>query len=314
MSTTILDDVFKTLKIDCPNLMLPIVNELFQETYSGNEEILLSNDEHLLRRSNTSDKKRFSDSHFLVIKQTIINRYHIECQSTLDPTILQRMAEYDVEIALEHSNIKNTDLIMEFPYSAVLYLNSTKNTPDEMHIYIKSENQNILHTIRIMKLKNYTVDDIFEKKLYLLIPFHIMVYKYKFSLYNKNKAMLFHLQKIYRNIRHRLEILKQDGILDEYYLGTILDMTRKVLEHVTKKHPNIRERIGNVMGGKVLEYPTKTAFRQAIQEGLQQGLQQGKLETCISFIKNGTLSLKDASQYLGMTEKDILTCMNSATS
>lgn len=45
MTNTPYDDVFRTLLNDCPGLILPVVNEVFHENYTGNEKIVFSQNE-----------------------------------------------------------------------------------------------------------------------------------------------------------------------------------------------------------------------------------------------------------------------------
>ena len=42
--------------------------------------------------------------------------------------------------------------------------------------------------------------------------------------------------------------------------GTILDMSRKVLVHIVRRYPKVREGVEEILGGKVLEYETKTIY------------------------------------------------------
>lgn len=39
------DDVFRTLLTDCSKLIIPVVNEIFHESYTGEEEISLKENE-----------------------------------------------------------------------------------------------------------------------------------------------------------------------------------------------------------------------------------------------------------------------------
>lgn len=48
---------------------------------------------------------------------------------------------------------------------------STGNTPDEFEIKIKNLEGQLIHKVRVMKLERYTVDNIFKKHLYILIPY-----------------------------------------------------------------------------------------------------------------------------------------------
>lgn len=65
----------------------------------------------------------------------------------------------------------------------------------------------------------------------------------------------------------------------------IVDMSKKVLEHLAKKHSNVRKGVGDIMGGEILEYPSKTAWRQATEEGRKKGLQEGKREQLVELVQ-----------------------------
>ncbi|MDE7308944.1 MAG: hypothetical protein K2N61_09860 [Lachnospiraceae bacterium] len=48
ITNTPYDDVFRTLLNDCSSLIIPIINEVFHEHYSGQEKIIFSPNEHFL--------------------------------------------------------------------------------------------------------------------------------------------------------------------------------------------------------------------------------------------------------------------------
>ena len=58
MANTPYDDVFRTLLNDCPKLVLPVVNEVFHEHYTGNEVIVFSPNEHFLNRQDGEELER----------------------------------------------------------------------------------------------------------------------------------------------------------------------------------------------------------------------------------------------------------------
>ena len=47
------DDVFRTLLNDCSNLIIPVINEVFGESYTGDEHIIFSPNEHFLNKQLT---------------------------------------------------------------------------------------------------------------------------------------------------------------------------------------------------------------------------------------------------------------------
>ncbi|MCD8090397.1 MAG: hypothetical protein LUD81_07230, partial [Clostridiales bacterium] len=104
VGSTPYDDVFKTLINDCKPLVLPVLNEIFGENYTGNEEIVYSQNEHFLNKQNGEEEKRITDSSFTVIGEKT-KKYLFECQSTSDDSMLVRIFEYATQIALDESEI-----------------------------------------------------------------------------------------------------------------------------------------------------------------------------------------------------------------
>ena len=55
-ASTPYDDVFRTLLNVCTNLILPVINELFGEHYTGEERIAFGPNEHFLERQDEERK------------------------------------------------------------------------------------------------------------------------------------------------------------------------------------------------------------------------------------------------------------------
>lgn len=111
------DDVFKTLANDCKELLIPVVNEGFNEHFSGNEQITFYPNEHFIAQQNGQEQERITDTCF-EISGNPAKKYHIECQSTVDSSMLIRMFEYDTQIALDSGKITGEILKVSFPNSA----------------------------------------------------------------------------------------------------------------------------------------------------------------------------------------------------
>lgn len=57
VTNTPYDDVFRTLVNDCRSLLIPYVNEMFGESYKGDEEIRFYPNEHLIYQQGGEEKK-----------------------------------------------------------------------------------------------------------------------------------------------------------------------------------------------------------------------------------------------------------------
>lgn len=88
------------------------------------------------------------------------------------------------------------------------------------------------------------------------------------------------LTEVYNFIVDRLGELVKEQIIDEYTKITIIDMTKKVMEHLAKKYSNVKKGLGEIMGGKILDHPAKDILNQGKEEMLllliSRKLEKGK--------------------------------------
>ncbi|MBQ3681966.1 MAG: hypothetical protein II922_02670 [Succinimonas sp.] len=151
-----------------------MVNEAFGETYTGKEKIILGINEHFLAQDGSSEEKRITDSSFVIVcSDGTKKRYHLECESNLDGSILLRMFEYDAQIALDEGEVTDCTLTVSFPHSAVLALRHTQSSPDTMNIRVVTPGGETGYTVPIVKVQQYSLADIFDKKLIFFLPFYI---------------------------------------------------------------------------------------------------------------------------------------------
>ena len=204
------DDAGKTMLHDCPAFIIPLVNEVFDEHYTGKEKIEFLREEDLLNLSEDETEKRYKDAYFKIIGEEI-KRYHIELQSTLDSTIVLRMFEYDIGAALKESVLEGNKLIITISKSAVLYLRHNKNTPDALTIEIRTPGGDVSYEVPIVKTQTYTLDEIFEKKLLFLLPFYIFCYEKQFKELEEDEKKLQKLVEEYSKIKNRLNELHEKG-------------------------------------------------------------------------------------------------------
>lgn len=243
------DDASRTLLKRCPNLILPIINEIFNTNYAPTEKVTLLDNEFFLNRQNGNQVERITDSNFLVKSIP----YHLEFQSSTDGTILIRIFEYDSQIALQNSTLEGNGLKVKFPNTALIYLRHTKNTPDEMNILIEVPGNSCGYAVPVIKVQAYSIEEMFEKHLLFLIPFHIFVYEKDFKEYDTDAKKLEQLKLIYMNIFTKLEEYVGNGMISIYEQRVIIDMSKKVLEHIAENYFNVRKGVSEIMGGKIIE-------------------------------------------------------------
>ena len=195
---TAYDDVFRTLLEDCSELIIPVVNEVFHTNYEGDEDVILYENEIFMKQQDGEDEKSITDSSFAIVSlKGESKRYHLECQSSIDGSMLIRMYEYDSQLALKNSEYIHETLVVRFPESAILYLRHNKSIPDVYEIQIHTPNGCISYHVPTLKVQQYDIQTIFEKNLLFLIPFYIFTYEKQFSAINSNMELLEGLKKEY---------------------------------------------------------------------------------------------------------------------
>ena len=268
------DDVFRTLLNDCRSLIIPVLNEVFGEAYTGEERIEFAPNEHFLNRQDGDETKRVTDTSFTVIGRER-KRYLLECQSTADSSMLVRIFEYATQIGLDQGSLSGTTLRVTIPHSAVLFLRSNSSTPDKMGILIETPGGTVAFDVLVMEIRRYTLEELFAKRLLFLIPCYIFTHEARFEEYDEDMESLETLKAEYISLMEKLDGLLRAGEISVYIHKTIVEMSGKVLENISQKYENVRKGVRSVMGGKILEYEAKTILNQGIAQGMAQGITQG---------------------------------------
>ena len=108
-------------------------------------------------------------------------------------------------------------LTVQFPDSAIVSLRHTQNTPEHMTVKVLTPGGKVSYIVPVLKVKRYTIHELFEKNLFFLIPFHIFVYEKDFKELEENKKKLKQLEEEYAAIRERLEIACQKKQLRSWH-------------------------------------------------------------------------------------------------
>lgn len=295
---TAYDDVFRTLLVDCSELIIPVVNEVFHTNYAGDEDVILYENEIFMKQQDGDEEKIITDSSFAIVSlKGERKRYHLECQSSVDGSMLIRMYEYDSQLALKSSEFLEKTLMVRFPESAILYLRHNESVPDVFEVQIHTPNGSISYHVPALKVQQYDIETIFEKNLLFLIPFYIFTYEKQFSLINTNVEMLEELKKEYSEIIERLEYLVESRVINEYIKKTICEMSERVIKKLAIKYESIRKEVTDIMGGKVLEYEAKDILRRGIKEGIEFGT----MKILCSLVKDNLLAIEEAAKRADMT-------------
>ena len=292
--TMIFDDVFKTICERMPKLLIPLINEAFGKSYDDDEELIqIRNERHFAHRKIITDA--------LVKIQNQI--YHIECQSFSDKTMVLRMFEYDASVALENWRLTSEGYEIDFPHSCVVYL---RNNPDDellstLNIRFQ-DGQTKRFELKTINVQSYSKDEIFQKNLLMFLPFYIL--RYEKSLPNDDDSEgLKKLLDEYRSIVNELELALPLEKSD--YYTRLVDLINRISDYVACSNENVRKGIGDIMGGRVLVTRTDRIIARSEAkgkaEGRAEGKAEGKMDSLVSLVNDGDITLERAAEKLQMT-------------
>ena len=301
----IYDGAFRTILNDCRKLIIPVINEIFGEMYTGEEEIRFFPNEHFLAQQDGADKERITDTNFTVFGK-VPKKYHLECESSLpDGRITIRLFEYDAQIALDEGEVTEDTLTVTFPNTAVLYLRAYKRTPDKMKYVIVTPGGTVQYDVPVMKVQTYSLDYIFQKRLLILIPFYIFSHEKSFPVYNSSEQKLAELKAEYRKILERLDELEQQRVIGAFDKRTIIELSSDVVQELAKRYENVQKGIGDMMRGALIETSARTILNQGISQGISQGINQNQRETALRMLKRGKMTVEEIAEDTGLSAAEV---------
>ena len=260
--STIFDDVFRTETEKMPELTIPLINEVFGTNYPSNVEIIQGRNEHL-----TKSGKKITDSYIIIGEK----RYHMECQSTEDSTMILRMIEYDFAISVEYAEKVHGVYRMQFPHSCILYLRGdVREKTVSMELQFP-DNQVVQYKVPVIRIEWYSIKEILEKDLIMLLPFYIMRYeKMKYQLEN-DEVLREKLFQEYEMIAEYLERKFLNNGLEKEFRD-VRELISKIVEYSFSESKNVRKGLGEIMGGQVLELESDRLIKKGEARGKELGV------------------------------------------
>ena len=125
-----------------------------------------------------------------------------------------------------------------------------------------------------MKVKDYTLEELFEKQLWMLIPFYIFRYEKEFRKIDGNQKQLSGLRLEYEKIAEMLDQECQSGHMKPITCGALCELSNNVVKKLASKYSNVEKEVTEVMGGKVLNYRSKEIYLEGMKEGMKEGIAQ----------------------------------------
>ena len=229
----IFDKTFKKIITLSSVAVTNLINALFQTNYPPDSTI-------------TYNWTEFEDDKLKrILADTILTingkySYHLEAQMEKDRTIVFRVFEYGFHHAQRNRITKDGAYVLPFPRPVVIYLYYEGNVPDEYTLTLQfhSQNQKEEHyeyKVPVLKLQDTTSKELNDKKMVILIPFHLLKFRKAVKEGNLSNRLT-ELKRMYEtDIIGSIETNRQIGNItteDAYKLKLYVDMLwRYLLKH-----------------------------------------------------------------------------------
>ena len=188
---------------------------------------------------------------------------------------------------------------MEFPQSCVLYLRG-KGEPDFLEmVMVMPDGRKMEYQVPVVHVQAYTKDEIFQKKLIFLLSFYIMRYEKKRDQAETDSVFLEGMLKEYADIEEYLEqeLLDQDR---EQAYRDMIELIRRIADYIFADRKKVKERLGDIMGGKVLELETD----KLIKIGEEKGIEKAQQQSIHNLMASMKWTVKQAMDALGIPEEE----------
>lgn len=293
----IFDSVFRTMMQKTPQLIVPLVNEVFKRSYPLDERVIQLRNEHegLKGLRITDSLVRLGD-----------RLYHVECQSSSDKRMTLRMVEYDIAIALEFASFEGDLLSVEFPESCVIYLGDAPPKPLRARIVMPS-GKSIEYLPSTFSTNDYSLDQIFDKQLLFMLPFYLMRYRGRFSSIAADDVRSDRLIDECASLRGKLQdvaFIEQDENLYDW----LVELSVRISDYLLENENKLQEKVRAAMGGEILELMSdriEAAEKEAAERGMERGLQQGLQQGLREGFTQGSRELAEKLQEFGVDQETL---------
>ena len=107
-----------------------------------------------------------------------------------------------------------------------------------------------------------------------MLPFYAFTFENRLDELNNSEEKLATFIDLYNGIFDRLRHEQESGNLSELSYSVIIRLTHSVVYKLTMKRQNVQKKVGEFMGGKVLDLPEIRIYKKGLAEGEAKGAEE----------------------------------------
>ncbi len=305
--TQIYDHVFWTAVNLLKQYVPALVNEAFGEHYTEKAQVSLKPGKQVTDRPEEGFTRREADALIHLTEGVREADYHFECETNGRSTVALRIVQYGAGHAAQNASLIEDGAVIRIPHSAVIFLRAESANLKKLIIRVEYPGHVGSFMVPVLKIRDYSVADLFEKKLLLLVPF--AAFRFSDEDYARmNETDVRQLKELIDEIGQRLNGMVEAGEMEPWERGNMIRYLREVLENLTKKYGNVAKGAEEIMGGYIIKTDIDIAMDEARAQGEKQGEareeEKQKLEGIRRAIKKQKLDLQGALDYMDVPKDE----------
>ena len=284
--------------------VIDFVNGLYSENFPPTESELT----HLSTENVDGNLKRTLADIIISIKTDgHVRRFHLEAQTDDDHIIVIRVFEYGFRDALRHKFSKGNRITLPFPTPAIIFLEHTDSTPDEVILELDfGKHGKIDYPVRIMKFLKYSIDELCEKRMTILLPLYLLKLRREVENAKRRKH---NREETLKQKAKEVKTLIEDGLLPAI-------VSNEQAGHITHNDAfellTLLERLYNYLYGNIKEFKDEeasamTALSDIIELRYDKELEAARREIAIEVAKETACRIAQGLKNLGLSNDMIVT-------
>ena len=260
------DSVFWTGVVRLTPYLIPLVNEVFGTHYSSQTQIRLLPMKQVTKMPDQSLEERETDqiAELRDGENGLPAYYHFEVETWAGSSIAIRIAEYAAGAAFSSIQPIEDGAKMTIPHSAVIVLR--KSSKEDFYLTIEYPHGAVRYQVPVIRMADYTLEELLEKKLYLLLPFFGFLYVNTEEELN-TETILKRFREDFDRICREFDDESGKKLLEKDEAYYLLELIQRVLDKLFADNNEITEEVDKTMGGKLIEFELDRKMKESREEG-----------------------------------------------
>ena len=190
------------------------------------------------------------------------------------------------------------------PKSCVLYVRANETTPkDHQVIVVFPDGSEHTYQIPCIRCDEYSVEEIFTKKLLFFLPYYMARYQNLKAADNRKIQLL--LDEV-QDISDRLSAVAED----DQKKRLVMDLTKLIVQlsdYIFEKETTIKEGVENIMLNKPYMLESERLRKEGFTQGETKWRMEERHDMIINALKRGTTP-EQLIHLMGFAEDEIVEC------